>query len=330
MKSPDLGRPPHRQHKEYEDRYSSRSRKRESPYDSDRPRDRSPDRKKRRRSDSPDDSRRRRPREHGSDRRRDRDREGLRKRSPYLRDERRRRDGRRDHDTKSRETDSVRRSPDAKSSTRRWRDENDEPAKESRRGKELVNKDKASLRQRGPLPPQEVSFAVEKGEEPEKPVEKPNFSSTGRLAADSNSVKKSDGTTVALKYHEPAEARKPSSRDQYKLFVFKGADIVDEVPLNARTCWLIGRDKAIADYPAEHPSISKQHAVIQFRYVEKRNEFGDKIGKVKPYLLDLESANGTALNGEEIADSRYYEIKDKDMLQFGDSTREYVLMAARG
>jgi hypothetical protein len=33
---------------------------------------------------------------------------------------------------------------------------------------------------------------------------------------------------------------------------------------------------------------SKQHAVLQFRFVEKRNEYGDRIGKVKPYLIDLE------------------------------------------
>jgi smad nuclear-interacting protein 1 len=78
--------------------------------------------------------------------------------------------------------------------------------------------------------------------------------------------------------------------------------------------------------PAEHPSISKQHAVIQFRYIEKKNEFGDKLGKVRPYLIDLDSANGTSLNKDEIPSSRYLELRDKDMIQFGHSTREYVLM----
>jgi smad nuclear-interacting protein 1 len=110
--------------------------------------------------------------------------------------------------------------------------------------------------------------------------------------------------------------------------VFKGADIVDTVELSGRSCWLVGRDMAVVDLPAEHPSISKQHAVIQFRYTEKRNEFGDKIGKVKPYLIDLESANGTILNGEKVPETRYLELRDKDMIQFGHSTREYVLMLA--
>lgn len=84
----------------------------------------------------------------------------------------------------------------------------------------------------------------------------------------------------------------------------------------------------MVDLSAEHPSLSKQHAVIQFRYIEKRNEYGDKIGKVKPYVIDLESANGTILNDEKIPSSRYLELRDKDMLLFGHSTREYVIMLA--
>lgn len=184
------------------------------------------------------------------------------------------------------------------------------------------------MRRSGPLPSQEDSFAITNGQEPEKPKEKPNFGTTGVLAAASNSVAQADGSSITLKYHEPAEARKPSPRDQWRLFIFKGGDIVDTIDLGARSCWLVGREVAVVDLPAEHPSISKQHAVIQFRYTEKRNEFGDKIGKVKPYLIDLESANGTVLNDEKVPDSRYLELRDKDMMQFGHSTREYVIMLA--
>ncbi|KUI71907.1 Smad nuclear-interacting protein 1 [Cytospora mali] len=186
-----------------------------------------------------------------------------------------------------------------------------------------------SIKRGGPLPSQADSFAVVTGEEPEKPKEKPNFGTTGALAAASNSVTQEDGTVITLKYHEPAEARKPPARDQWKLFVFKGQDVVDTVELSSRSCWLVGREAAVVDMPAEHPSISKQHAVIQFRYTEKRNEFGDKIGRVKPYLIDLESANGTELNGEKIPDRRYLELRPKDVVKFGLSTREYVVMLAR-
>jgi smad nuclear-interacting protein 1 len=180
----------------------------------------------------------------------------------------------------------------------------------------------------GPLPSQEDSFAITTGEEPEKPKEKPNFGNSGALAAASNSISQADGTSVVLKYHEPPEARKPPARDQWKLFVFKGGDIVDTIDLSLRSCWLVGREMAVVDLPAEHPSISKQHAVIQFRYTEKRNEYGEKIGRVKPYLIDLESANGTVLNDGKVPDSRYLELRDKDMIQFGHSAREYVVMLA--
>ena len=178
------------------------------------------------------------------------------------------------------------------------------------------------------MPSQADSFALTNGEESPKPKEKPNFGNSGALAAASNSVTQADGSTIVLKYHEPPEARKPSPKDQWKLFVFKGEDIIDTVPLSNRSCWLVGRDTTVVDMMAEHPSVSKQHAVIQFRYIEKRNEYGDKLGKVKPYLIDLESANGTSLNSKKVPPSRYLELREKDMIQFGQSAREYVLMLA--
>lgn len=210
------------------------------------------------------------------------------------------------------------------SGRRRHGENGDDSDGDRRRGRER----RSPVKRGGPLPSQQDSFAVTNGEEAEKPKEKPNFGSSGVLAAASNSVVQADGTSVVLKYHEPPEARKPPARDQWKLFVFKGADIVDTIDLSLRSCWLIGREIAVVDLPAEHPSISKQHAVIQFRYTEKRNEYGDKIGRVKPYLIDLESANGTVLNHDKVPDSRYLELRDKDMVQFGHSTREYVVMLA--
>jgi smad nuclear-interacting protein 1 len=40
----------------------------------------------------------------------------------------------------------------------------------------------------------------------------------------------------------------------------------------------------------------------------------------------LASTNKTSLNGVEIEDSRYYELKEKDVIKFGHSTREYVVI----
>ncbi|KAJ9624043.1 hypothetical protein H2203_005491 [Taxawa tesnikishii (nom. ined.)] len=182
-------------------------------------------------------------------------------------------------------------------------------------------------RSRGPLPSQQESFRGQDNppNAVDKPIEKekPNFSSTGLLAKEANTVA---GTNIVLKYHEPPEARKPPSSEQWRMYVFKGKDMLDTVYLHTRSCWLMGRDQAVVDMVLEHPSISKQHAVIQFRHITKTNEYGDRESKVKPYLIDLESANGTRLNGEKVGASRYIELVDSDVIGFGDSEREYVMM----
>lgn len=196
------------------------------------------------------------------------------------------------------------------------------------------------VRRGGPLPSQSSSFALTARprdgvqphggpEEEPKEKEQPNYYPTGILAAASNRVELGDGTNVTLKYHEPPEARLPPSRDGWKLFVFKGEDVVDTVALSARSCWLVGREVRVVDLPAEHPSVSGQHAVVQFRYVEKRDEFGDRRGGVKPYVIDLESKAGTALNGEAVPAGRYLEVRSGDVLRFGESTRDYVVMLDR-
>ena len=45
-----------------------------------------------------------------------------------------------------------------------------------------------------------------------------------------------------------------------------------------------------------------------------------------PYIIDLGSSNGTYLNNKRIDPQRYYELREKDMLKFGYSSREYVLL----
>ena len=183
----------------------------------------------------------------------------------------------------------------------------------------------------GPLPSQADSFALTarpkdgvqarghghgEGGEEVKEKEKPNYYPTGLLAAASNRVETADGTAITLKYHEPPEARLPPSRDDWKLFVFKDKEVLETVGLSARSCWLIGRETRVVDLPAEHPSVSGQHAVVQFRYVEKRDEFGDRKGRVKPYVIDLESKAGTVLNGGAVEAGRYVEVRSGDVLKF--------------
>jgi len=182
------------------------------------------------------------------------------------------------------------------------------------------------VRSRKPLPPQEESFRRNEnpvGEHQEYDKEAPNFGATGILAAEANRVL---GTNIVLKYSEPADARLPPSKQDWRLYIFKGEEISEEVPIFNRSCWLMGRERSVVDLMIEHPSASKQHAVIQSRHVTKKNEFGDKKGAVKPYLIDLDSSNGTMLNGSRIVPSRFIEIQTGDVMTVGKSEREYVFV----
>lgn len=50
------------------------------------------------------------------------------------------------------------------------------------------------------------------------------------------------------------------------------------------------------------------------------------VRKVKPYMLDLETTNGTTINNERLEGARYYELLSADVIRFGMSSREYVIM----
>ncbi|MCJ1287210.1 hypothetical protein MMC26_006558 [Xylographa opegraphella] len=184
-----------------------------------------------------------------------------------------------------------------------------------------------SRRSGAPLPSQQAAYNGEQASPSTTLIttekQKPDFAPSGLLAAETNTVA---NTAIILKYNEPPEARLPPVSARWRLYVFKGTATLDTLPLHTRSCWLFGRESAVVDYVTEHPSCSKQHAVVQFRYVEKKDEFGERMGNVKPYVLDLESANGTRVNGEVVPERRYVELMSGDVLKFGDSTREYVLI----
>lgn len=75
-------------------------------------------------------------------------------------------------------------------------------------------------------------------------------------------------------------------------------------------------------------SLSKQHAVLQYRALPSKNQQigeGPKL-QCKPYLMDLGSTNGTFINGVRLDSARYYELRRGDVITFGASTREYVLL----
>ena len=61
-------------------------------------------------------------------------------------------------------------------------------------------------------------------------------------------------------------------------------------------------------------------------FIREQTDHTVFVFRVLPYIIDLGSANGTYLNTERIEPQRYYELKEKDMVKFGFSSREYVLL----
>jgi hypothetical protein len=62
------------------------------------------------------------------------------------------------------------------------------------------------------------------------------------------------------------------------------------------------------------------------RLTEKADANGVNQAAVRPYLMCLGAVNGTFINDERVEPQRFYELLEKDMLKFGLSTREYVLL----
>nr|XP_056702017.1 smad nuclear-interacting protein 1 [Euleptes europaea] len=149
--------------------------------------------------------------------------------------------------------------------------------------------------------------------------EKPSFELSGALVEDTNTFR-----GVVIKYSEPPEARIPKKR--WRLYPFKNDEVLPVMYIHRQSAYLLGRHRRIADIPIDHPSCSKQHAVFQYRLVEYTRPDGTAGRKVKPYIIDLGSGNGTFLNNQRIEPQRYYELKEKDVLKFGFSSREYVLL----
>ncbi|CAL9152883.1 unnamed protein product [Musa hybrid cultivar] len=153
-----------------------------------------------------------------------------------------------------------------------------------------------------------------------KEKQKPSFELSGKLAEETNRVR-----GVTLLFSEPSDARKPDVR--WRLYVFKAGEVLNEpLYLHRQSCYLFGRERRVSDIPTDHPSCSKQHAVIQYRLVEKEEPDGLISKEVRPYLMDLGSTNGTFINDNRIEPQRYYELFEKDTIKFGNSSREYVLL----
>lgn len=158
---------------------------------------------------------------------------------------------------------------------------------------------------------------------------------------------------VTFKYIEPPNAISPYSfweklhepidkRPMIRGILYKAdkEELVSEYNLELRSSYIIGREprrgndteppdgdssssdvknQVIANIKIPDPGCSKQHCVIQF--LEKNDT-------LIPYIMDLDSTNGTTLNGILLPSARYVELRSEDIVRFSeiDADSEYELV----
>ena len=125
---------------------------------------------------------------------------------------------------------------------------------------------------------------------------------------------------IALRYAEPSWSGTPET--DFTLEVIKNGALIEKIDLTRKPYIVFGR-LPDCDVILEHPSISRYHAILQY----KNEGEGPSSGF---YLYDLGSTHGTRVNKETIRARTYYRIRLGHVIRFGGSTRVFVLQGDEG
>ncbi|THH14002.1 hypothetical protein EW146_g6281 [Bondarzewia mesenterica] len=138
---------------------------------------------------------------------------------------------------------------------------------------------------------------------------KPNFKPSGLLAAATNLVRKADGSSALLKYNEPPRGE-------------EAGGWVEVVRVQGDPADQFAKTQSVM-FNRRMNSVSQKGSSSAFVRVVSCSAL---TALFRPFIIDLESTNGTLVNDETIPTTRFYELKAGDVLKFGQSTREYVLL----
>lgn len=142
------------------------------------------------------------------------------------------------------------------------------------------------------------------------PTEVPNPNPTEDSKEDSNNPPRARSAKQSpVPYTIPEWSGPPCHR--FQLEVLKEGAIVDRLDVCEKGAYMFGRD-VLCDFSLEHPSVSRFHAVIQY----KRSGVA--------YLFDLGSTHGTLINKNKVDKRVYVDLNVGDVIRFGASTRLYI------
>ena len=123
---------------------------------------------------------------------------------------------------------------------------------------------------------------------------------------------------VVIPYKEPIWSGLPPESESYSLDVLKNGTLIENIELGKKP-WIVFGRLPSCDVCMEHPSLSRHHAVIQYRDI---SEGGHEKGW---YLFDLDSTHGTWVNKMKIKPKAYRRLRVGHVVKFGGSSRLYIL-----
>ncbi|CAM9871532.1 unnamed protein product [Bubo scandiacus] len=130
---------------------------------------------------------------------------------------------------------------------------------------------------------------------------------------------------AAPRYEEPPWGGRPPAGAGYGLEVLKGGVALGSVRLEGGSWFLVGRLPSCA-LALEHPSVSRHHAVLQYRGAGCSPDGPDAAGF---YVYDLGSTHGTFLNKTRVPPRTYCRVRVGHGLRFGGSSRLFLLQGPK-
>ncbi|CAL1392540.1 unnamed protein product [Linum trigynum] len=115
--------------------------------------------------------------------------------------------------------------------------------------------------------------------------------------------------SFAVPYTIPEWSGPPCHK--FQLEVLKDGTIVDQFDVCEKGAYMFGRVD-LCDFVLEHPTISRFHAVLQFK----------RSGEA--YLYDVGSTHGTFINKSQVEKRVHVALRVGDVIRFGQSSRLYI------
>ena len=121
-----------------------------------------------------------------------------------------------------------------------------------------------------------------------------------------------------IEYNEPSWSGLPPSQNPYFIEELKNGTIVEEHKLIGKNYFVIGK-LPNNDIKLEHPSISRHHALLQYKKEESEDQ------PVGFYLYDLGSTHGTFHNKKQCFKKTYYRLRVGHAIKVAGSSRLLIV-----